>query len=305
VPVPVALAGRPQRYFYVARPGRVLARTQPDVAFVEEEPFSLVAAQWSLALSLRGVPFGVQCAENIDRAFPAPVRVLRRVVLQRAAFVAARSETAAHLARSWGARGRVAPVPHAVPRWELSRASTGDRPFTVGYCGRLVPEKGLDDLLAAVRRLEAPVELILAGDGEQRPALEDQPIPGSCVRVLTGLHHEHMADVYQRMDVLALPSRTTPRWKEQFGRVIVEALWCGVPVVGSDSGEIPWLIERTGGGVTYPEGNVEALSGRLAELRVDPELRARLAATGRTAVEKMFTVTASADALQELLDGAR
>ncbi len=54
--------------------------------------------------------------------------------------------------------------------------------------------------------------------------------------------------------MLALPSRTTPTWKEQFGRVIVEALWCGVPVVGSDSGEIPWLIELTGGGLTFPEG---------------------------------------------------
>ena len=64
-----------------------------------------------------------------------------------------------------------------------------------------------------------------------------------------------MAAGYAQLDVLVLPSHTTPTWKEQFGRVIVEALWCGVPVVGSDSGEIPWLIELTGGGLVFPEGD--------------------------------------------------
>jgi glycosyltransferase involved in cell wall biosynthesis len=159
-------------------------------------------------------------------------------------------------------------------------------------------------LLEAVRRLDAPVELLLAGDGDQRSALENQPIPGSRVSLLPGLRHDQMPDAYARMDVLVLPSRTTARWKEQFGRVIVEALWCGVPVVGSDSGEIPWLIGRTGGGVTFPEGNVKALSGRLADLRADADLRARLGSEGRAAVARMFSVAAAADALQGILDGS-
>jgi len=86
--------------------------------------------------------------------------------------------------------------------------------------------------------------------------------------------------------------------------VIVEALWCGVPVVGSDSGEIPWLIELTGGGLVYPEGNSEALAARLAELREQPELRERLARAGRAAVEQLFSVPAATDALERLLAGA-
>ena len=131
-------------------------------------------------------------------------------------------------------------------------AST-ERAFTIGYAGRLVQSKGLMDLLAAVRRLDAPVELLLIGDGELRAQLDGQPIPGSRVRVLNELRHEEMASGYAQLDVLVLPSRTTPTWKEQFGRVVIEALWCGVPVVGSDSGEIPWLIELTGGGLTFPE----------------------------------------------------
>ncbi len=344
-PTPIALAGRPQRHFYLARCGALCARVRPDVAFVEAESYSLSATQWGEALARKGIPFGVQCAENIDRALPLPVRGLRSRVLRRAAFVAARSDSAARLARAWGAGGEVALAPHAVPEWEVALAPhmvpewelaprarpaehhrsaspthladapqpaedshAGDRkarhPFTIGYAGRLVESKGLTDLLAAVRTLEAPVELLLIGDGELRAQLEGQPIPGSRVRVLDGFTHDGMASAYAQLDVLALPSRTTPTWKEQFGRVIVEALWCGIPVVGSDSGEIPWLVELTGGGLTFPEGDRAQLAARLRDLRAAPELRRQLTRSGRAAVERLFSVPAASDAFERLLVGA-
>jgi glycosyltransferase involved in cell wall biosynthesis len=306
-PTPVVLAGRPQRHFYLARCGGLCAGWRPDVAFVEAEPYSISATQWGETFARRGIPFGVQCAENIDRTLPLPVRGLRSRILRRAAFVAARSESAAHLARAWGAGGEVALAPHAVPEWELAPRSVerhDSRPFTIGYAGRLVESKGLTDLLAAVRTLEAPVELLLIGDGELRAQLEAQPIPGSTVRVLDGFTHDRMAAAYAQLDVLALPSRTTATWKEQFGRVIVEALWCGVPVVGSDSGEIPWLIELTGGGLTFPEGDVARLAARLSELRAAPQLRSQLTRSGRAAVERLFSVPAASDAFERLLRSA-
>ncbi len=201
----VALRGYPQRHFYLARCRAIAARFRPDVAFVEAEPFSFAATQWSLALGRLGVPFGVQCAENIDRSLPLPVRLMRTRVLRRAAFVAARSDSAVRLARAWGARGEVELAPHAVPGWdELPEPSPGSRPFTVGYAGRLVPSKGLTDLLAAVRRLQAPVELLLIGDGELRGELEGQAIPGSKVRVLDDLSHQQMAAGYAQLDVLGV-----------------------------------------------------------------------------------------------------
>jgi len=299
---PVLLAGRPQRHLYLTRCRALCARNQPDVAFVEAEPYSLSGFQWSTALARTGVPFGVQCYENIDRPLPAPVRALRSRLLERAAYVAARSQSAGELALRWGARGQVALAPPAVPGWEP--AGTAARPFTVGYAGRLVASKGLSDLLAAVRLLDGPVHLTLIGDGELRDQLEGQAIPGSRVRVLSGLSHDEMARGYAQIDVLALPSRTTPTWKEQFGRVIVEALWCGVPVVGSDSGEIPWLIGLTGGGLVFPEGDSGALAQRLAELRRSPELRRTLAEAGRSEVRRRFSVAAATDALEKLLRAA-
>jgi glycosyltransferase involved in cell wall biosynthesis len=102
-----------------------------------------------------------------------------------------------------------------------------------------------------------------------------------------------------------LPSRTTPTWKEQFGRVIIEALGCGVPVVGSDSGEIPWLIGLTGGGLVFPEGDVGKLAEQLNTLRAAPALREQLASSGRDAVERMFTVSAATDPLERMLLAAK
>ncbi|HEX4466477.1 MAG TPA: glycosyltransferase family 4 protein [Solirubrobacteraceae bacterium] len=304
-PTPVLLRGRPQRHLYLARCRSVIRETRPSVAFLEAEPFALPAAQWGYACKRQGIPFGVQSYENIDRPFPAPVRWLRTWVLKRAAFVAARSDTSLRLVREWGARGDVELVPPAVPDWPTTaRRASAERPFTIGFAGRLVASKGLDDLLAAVRRLDGPVELLLIGDGEMRSQLEGQTIPGSRVRVLAGVRHEQMADAYARLDVLVLPSRTTPTWKEQFGRVVIEALWCGVPVVGSDSGEIPWLIGLTGGGLVFGEGDREALADRLRELRAAPDLRRALATAGRSSVERLFSVPAATDALERMLERA-
>jgi glycosyltransferase involved in cell wall biosynthesis len=302
-PTPVALRGRPQRHFYLTGCRAICERLEPDVAFVEAEPFAIAATQWRRAFASKGIPFGVQCAENIDRPLPLPVRWLRRRVLHDAAFVAARSQSAARLARGWGAAGEVDFAPHAVPAWPEVPARK-ERPFTIGYAGRLVESKGLTDLLEAVRLLEAPLELLLVGDGELRPRLENQPVPGSKVRVLDDVSHDEMASAYSRFDVLVLPSHTTPTWKEQFGRVIAEALWCSVPVVGSDSGEIPWLIELTGGGLVFAEGDVRMLASQLEKLRSSPELRRELAETGRAAVERLFSVPAATDPLERMLTRA-
>jgi glycosyltransferase involved in cell wall biosynthesis len=301
--VPVAFRGAPQRHFYLALPGRLLAEVRPDVTFLEAEPYSIVASQWRRALKAKGIPFGVQIYENIDRPLPRAVRRMRSRVLADAAFVAARSETAGRLACAWGARGLVGLAPPAVPGWESPARGHGGA-FTIGYAGRLVASKGLMDLLAAARMLGGEVELRFIGDGELKGELERrgrEAADGLAVRVLDDVAHEEMASAYASLDVLVLPSRTTPTWKEQFGRVIVEALWCGVPVVGSDSGEIPWLIGLTGGGMVFPEGDVGALAERLRTLRADPGLRERLASSGRGAVERLFSIPAAADSLERLL----
>jgi glycosyltransferase involved in cell wall biosynthesis len=91
----------------------------------------------------------------------------------------------------------------------------------------------------------------------------------------------------RRLHALVLPSLTRPNWKEQFGRVLIEAMACGVPVVGSDSGEIPNVIGEAG--LVFPEGDAEALRAALARLRDDRDLWGHLAVAGRARVLAEFT----------------
>jgi glycosyltransferase involved in cell wall biosynthesis len=299
MPLPVLLAGRVQRHVYLVSASRILRSVRPRVLFIEQEPFSVAAFQWSVAAQRAQIPFGVQIDENLDRPLPWPARLIRARVLADTSFVAARSPTASELVRRWGTDAHVSLIPHAVPRWpRVNRAS--NEVFTVGFAGRLVEQKGVWDLIDACRRLDEPIRLLFVGDGPLRSALNGASVPGE-VKIWSGLSHERMPEAYAEMDVLVLPSRTTRTWAEQFGRVIVEALWCGVPVVGSGSGEIPWVVGTTGGGRLFPEGNAKALAEVLFEVRHDPEQRRMLAERGRDAVQRLFSVDACAAALDETL----
>ncbi len=295
----------PQRHVYLTRCGGsapAMARTSPSS---RPSPSRFVAAQWSSALSGWESPSGSSAPRTSTATCPCPVRWMRSRVLRDAAFVAARSETAGRLARSWGARGEVAFAPTRFPRWESPAAPTGDRPFTVGYAGRLVESKGLLDLLAAVREMPAPLELLLIGDGRLRPQPRGPTDPGLAGARARRPHPRADGKGFAQLDVLALPSRTTPTWKEQFGRVIVEALWCGVPVIGSDSGEIPWLIDLTGGGLAFPEGDAERSPSGSTSCARTPSCGRSLAVAGRGAVERLFSVPAATDPFERMLLPAR
>jgi glycosyltransferase involved in cell wall biosynthesis len=301
VPLRVARAGRPQRHFYVDRLTRMVKAFQPDVVFLEQESFACAAMQWALVSRRYGVPFGVQSDENLDRDYPLPARLMRRWVLDRAAFVAARSPTAATRVEEWGAKGRVAVIPHAVPLWDRppdARSNT----FTVGFAGRFVPEKGIHDLVAATARMTEPVRLLLVGDGPLRDEIEAMRPGNVSIEVRRDVPHARMPEAYSEMDVLVLPSRTMAGWAEQFGRVLVEALSCGVPVVGSDSGEIAWVVNTTGGGCVFREGDVAQLVRILENLRAQPAERRRLADHGRAVVSERFTADACARDMAELLN---
>jgi glycosyltransferase involved in cell wall biosynthesis len=230
-------------------------------------------------------------------------RAFRRWTLAHATFVAARSPTAAALVHRVRPDVPAPVIPHHVPSWRGVAKVPRDA-FVAGYAGRLVPEKGLDVLIDAAAAVDGTV-IRLVGNGPLRSQLEARAaFRGVGLEIDTSTNHENMAAAYASFDVLVLPSRTTPRWAEQFGRVLVEALWCGVPVLGSDSGEIPWVINSTGGGLTFPEGDATALRNVLIQLRDSPPLRRELAERGRQRARATFSVEAMARALDAALRDA-
>ncbi|MGB9879889.1 MAG: glycosyltransferase, partial [Anaerolineae bacterium] len=142
----------------------------------------------------------------------------------------------------------------------------------------------------AVSELPGNWRLRIVGDGPYRPALEALAktlgIEGR-VSFEPSIPSGEMPYFLNSLDVLVLPSLTRRNWKEQFGRVLVEAMACEVPVIGSSSGEIPHLIAEAG--LVFPEGHIEALREALLQLMCNAELRAELGQRGRARVLAHYT----------------
>jgi len=144
------------------------------------------------------------------------------------------------------------------------------------------------DLVEALPLLPQHVRLRLVGDGVLRARVVARARAlGVGEREASLSLSDGMVAELRRLDALALPSRTTPSWKEQFGRVLIEAMSCGVPVVGSSSGEIPRVIGD--GGLVYPEGDIAALAAALRRLAETPALHAEMGRRGRARVLEHYT----------------
>jgi glycosyltransferase involved in cell wall biosynthesis len=90
-----------------------------------------------------------------------------------------------------------------------------------------------------------------------------------------------------QLDVLVVPSRTRRNWKEQYGRVLIEAMASEVAVVGSDSGAIPDVIGEAG--LIFPEDNATTLACQLRQLMENQDYRVELGKKGRERVLQHFT----------------
>jgi glycosyltransferase involved in cell wall biosynthesis len=316
---PLAFNGQFHLHFYPTL-GRLLRQLRPDILHMDEEPYNL--ATW---LALRqGQAVGARCLfftwQNLVRRFPPPFDHFERANFRRASHAIAGNPTAADVLRAKGYRGLVTVIPQFgvdpsifsprpvdghTPSQKGDPSPSGVHPssFIIGYAGRLVPEKGLDMLLAACAALPPALDwaLHLLGDGPERARLADTARKLGIdrqVRFLGRVPSTQAAQFYRTLDVLVLPSLSRPNWVEQFGRVLMEAMACGVPVIGSRSGEIPWVIGDAGR--IFPEGDAGALADILAELAGDPAQRSTLAAAGRARVLRHFTQAQVAAATAEV-----
>jgi glycosyltransferase involved in cell wall biosynthesis len=310
--LPIRLNGRHHLHYFPTI-GRLLAELRPDVFHIDEESFNLATFHAMRA----GLRYGARCCfynwATIDRWYPPPFALFERYAFRHAAHAFAGAADAAAILRRHGYRGPLSVLPqfgvdpdlfapttdHRPPTTDRPCASVGrqssvvGRPFVIGYLGRLVPQKGVLDLVEALALLPPHTRLRLIGDGVLRPRIAARAAElGLRERVELVAWTNDVPAELRRLDALALPSRTTPTWKEQFGRILVEAMSCGVPVVGSSSGEIPQVIGDSG--LIYPEGDVAALAAALRRLDADAALRADLGQRGRARVLERHTQAALA-----------
>lgn len=163
---------------------------------------------------------------------------------------------------------------------------------TVLFVGRLAPEKGLDTLVAAIalmRDAGTPVRLLVAGTGEEDYVDRlfrrvDELDLRRHVAFLGFVGGRDLVRLYQTSSVTVVPSHM-----EAFGRVAIEAMAAGAPVVVSDVGGLGPLVRPSETGWRVPAGNPEALAGALTEALVDHEKASRLAAQGRAEVRSLYS----------------
>jgi glycosyltransferase involved in cell wall biosynthesis len=289
---PIAFTGRGGAHFYAPwHLWQVLRDFQPDVVQVEEEVFSLCALEFALWSRLTGKPLVVFGWENQDRRLSPFRHWVRQFVLDTAKLIIAGNHDGAKLLADWGYGGLIEVMPQMGVDPEFFRpeksSSADSAEFTIGFLGRLVPEKGIDTLLDAVQRL-SPCRLMLCGSGsaeaDLKQAASDRNLP---VTWLPSVPHDQAPDILRQFDVLVLPSRTTPAWKEQFGHVLIEAMAMAIPVVGSDSGEIPHVIGRSD--LVFAEGDSVALAKILQRLISRPAWRHEVQDYCLKRVQQLYT----------------
>ncbi len=295
---------QPMPNLFLFRTGlaRALRELQPDILDVHEEPFSLAMGQ----ILLLQRAFAPQAKlifyswQNIVKRYPPPFSMIEQWAFRAASYATVPVSEVGDVLRHKGYRGPLAINPPGIdeqvfkPMPEVraeTRAALGiapDRPL-LGYLGRLTPEKGIGDIVAALPMLPAATHLLIVGGGD-RTAVEAQAAGlgvGNRLVFTGAVNRMETPRFINALDMLIVPSRTTPRWKEQFGRVIAEAALCGVPVIGSSSGAIPEVVSPTG--LVFPEGNVHALANAARLLIEQPDIARQLGERARVRALEHFT----------------
>lgn len=302
--IPVWKPGNIPLHVYKTTMIAVLRAERPDAIYVHHEPYGLATVQIYLANRMVDrCPIGFYTAQNIYKTYPPPFGWLEHYVLKTSAFCFPVTDGALEVLRRKKYEGKATvlalpidksiyyPDPVGAAEWR-SKLSIAPDDFVLGYLGRLVEEKGLTTLLHALATLkEKNWRCVLAGSGPAESqlralvatlGLEDKVIFAGFIP------HTEAPPLMSMFDVLVLPSETRRNWKEQFGRVIIEANACGTAVIGTDSGEIANVLRKTGGGIVVPEASVPELSDAILRLKNNPELVGELSRTGAKAAYELY-----------------
>lgn len=287
-----------QLFAYNPRPIiKALREHQPDLIDMSHEPYSIAAAEiltlckWFAPQA----PIIMHTNQNILHNYPPPFNWLEQRAFRRVAAAYACSETVCEVLRAKGFHKPAPIITYGVdtaafrpPTAGRKRTSGLSAPLTIGFVGRMLPGKGLNVLADALAKLGAEEwRLLVVGEGSEREGFE-RKLTEAGLRdraEFTGAINFALVPAYfHELDMLVIPTETTKRIREQFGRVIVEAMASGVPVIGSTCGAIPEVIGDAG--LVFPEGDADALAGALRRMLTDENLRRRLSLAGQVRVEQ-------------------
>ena len=297
----------------------LLREFKPDIIQVEQGSKSLAYAQFITLNRLLGLKAKMLFFTwwNLPYELKWPIASLEAYNLRHTDGIVVGNQDGADILRDRGYKGQIEIMPqlgvdeglfrpHPVPELRQQLGLNPDD-FVVGYVGRFVEEKGLRTLSQALESIrEHPWKWLLLGRGPLQEEIQAWAASrGWSDRLIwvESVPHDDVQRYINLLDVLVLPSETTYRfktltsvgWKEQFGHVLIEAMACRVPVIGSDSGEIPHVISE--GGLVFPEGNVAELKTCLLKLIEQPDAAEEMARRGYERALEQYTNKALAQKL--------
>ncbi|MBD2194633.1 MULTISPECIES: hormogonium polysaccharide biosynthesis glycosyltransferase HpsO [Calothrix] len=289
----------------------LLQQFRPDIIQVEQGSRGLaytqaIALNLLLGLNAKNIFFTWW---NLPYKLKLPVALLEKYNLSHSHGIICGNQDGAEIFRQKGYKRPIKVMPQLGVDEQLFTPQTQPEladqlgilssDFVVGFVGRFVPEKGLLTLLQALISIkDKSWKLLLLGRGDLQTELLKIAAENQIqerVIIIESVPHNAVPEYINLMSTLVLPSETTYKfktltaigWKEQFGHVIIEAMACKVPVIGSNSGEIPHVISDAG--LVFPEGDVQALGSCLTQLIDNPEFAMRLGCMGYQKVMDKYT----------------
>ncbi len=320
IPLPVISSGYASRFVYQEGLVPHFRDFQPDIIHLEEEAWSLNALQ-TLLLQRWFCPhskliFRTSLSVEISQRFGPIPKWIEKQVFKRTDMAFPLSQNAVQILANRGYTGPSTVFPNGVDISlfrPLDSMTINDQQsveflkhslnlngcFVIVYVGRLLHMKGIDILFRSVKSIAEnsliQFKILLLGRGKYKSELEQLAknlgIENNLIWI-DAVPPEAVPNYINCMDTLVLPSRTTPDWVEFFGRVLIEAMACRVPVIGSDSGEIPKVIGKAG--LVFPEEDTETLAQHLKAIYQDQSLRQQLTQRGFERVRR-FTWETIAD----------
>ena len=242
---------------------------QYDLVHVAFEPWAPIPQ-----ILCRKIPTVVHGCESVIKEAPLPFKIRRAGitrVLKGVAGCLGWGQTSLEAYREAGlpAKTPQAVIPVGIPdpaRFTPTPIDVSNGPLRVLFVGRLVAEKGLLTLINAVCALNRPVTLWVLGEGPLAPSLPAtvKDFPQIELKVTGHANIDQVVGAMAWSHIVGVPSESTATWKEQWGRVAVEAMLSGRPTIVSDNGELPNLVQDSH--LVFPEGDVDRLAEILTEL---------------------------------------
>ncbi|MGO9013488.1 MAG: glycosyltransferase [Dissulfurispiraceae bacterium] len=300
-PLRLFFNGKNHFHFYIDL-GNTIKKIKPDIVYIDEEHYSIVTFQAMRLAKQANARVLFFTWQNIYKRYPFPFSSIQKYVFKNADSAIAGNEEAKDTLKRKGFDKNITVIPQFGVDPDIFKKITfsdtrsdiglvADK-FIVGFMGRLVEEKGVLDLIRAVARVKGRENLLLLliGSGPLGKKIIDLAAReelGQNIKLIDQVPSMDVPLYMNCFDCLVLPSRTRPNWKEQFGRVLIEAMACEIPVIGSSSGEIPNVIADAG--MVFQEGDIDDLAKRIELLLDDKELRASLGKKGRERVLDWYT----------------